>query len=113
MVYAQDFSSNGTIIIRQCLDEDGDMSDRSLIMGEQSGPALLIDGDRLQLSPAVSILFRELRSSMEENPDVFMDRELEARLRTRNHVAILLIAHIEVRGPGSRKSSRYRSGRTR
>lgn len=95
MVYAQDFSSNGTTLIRKCPDEDGNMSDNSIIMGEQSGPALLIDGDRLQLSPAVSISFKESRSSMEDNLDVVMDRELEVCSRTRNHVAILLIAHIE------------------
>lgn len=79
MVYAQDLSSNGTILTRSCQEEDGSIVEKSRTMDQYSGPVLLIDGDRLQLSPALSIDFHELRSSTEDHSDCVINRELEAR----------------------------------
>jgi len=79
MVYAQDLSSNGTTLIRYYQDQNGNMHADSRVMNQHSGPVLLIDGDRLELSPAVSILFNESRTCAENDLDLVMSQEIKAR----------------------------------
>ncbi|CAD0110182.1 unnamed protein product [Aureobasidium uvarum] len=77
MVYAEDLSTNGTTLARECAAEDGSTVRLDHQLTKSLGPVLLRDGDCLHLSKSTFVQYHELNSNSELNMSFIMDCEVK------------------------------------
>ncbi|KAI4722030.1 kinase-like protein [Aureobasidium sp. EXF-10727] len=77
MVYAEDLSTNGTTLTRECLAEDGSTVRLDHQLTKSMGPVLLRDSDCLYLSKSTFVQYNELNPNNELNMSFVMDCEVK------------------------------------
>ncbi|KAH0108450.1 kinase-like protein, partial [Aureobasidium melanogenum] len=77
MLYAEDLSSNGTVLTRECPTDDGSTVRLDHQLSKSMGPVLLRDGDCLYLSKSTFVQYSELDLRDEIPMSFIMDCEVK------------------------------------
>ncbi|KAG9624562.1 kinase-like protein, partial [Aureobasidium melanogenum] len=77
MLYAEDLSTNGTVLTRECPAEDGSTVRLDHQLNKSMGPVLLRDGDCLYLSKSTFVQYSELNPRDESTMSFIMDCEVK------------------------------------
>lgn len=80
MVYVEDLSMNGTILVREYPDEGGSTVQFDHQLTKSMGPVLLQDGDCLYLSNSTYVQYRELDPKQENEDDISFVTSCEAQV---------------------------------
>ena len=77
MVYAEDQSINGTTLLREVQDENGDSWNQTCVLKKSLGPVLLRHGDSLYFSDDTYLRYTETEPHKESKLDFVMNLEIQ------------------------------------
>ncbi|KEQ97077.1 hypothetical protein AUEXF2481DRAFT_78672 [Aureobasidium subglaciale EXF-2481] len=77
MVYAEDLSMNGTVLVRDCLADDGSVVRLDHQFTKSTGPVLLQDGDSLYFSKSTYVQYKEVNPEKDTKMSFVMSCEVE------------------------------------